>query len=70
MNQREINRVEKYLITYPQIRNNPAAIEELKNLCLDPKIGHPADANKQRQFRNARKNRDAAVLTLASSLTA
>jgi hypothetical protein len=68
MNQREINRVEKYLITYPQFKNSPEALEALKTLCLDPNIGHPADANKQRQFRTARKSRDAAVLTLASTI--
>lgn len=69
MNHREISRVERYLITYPQIKNSPQALEALKTLCLDPKIGHPADANRQRQFRNARKSRDAAVLTLANSVT-
>jgi hypothetical protein len=70
MNHREISRVERYLITYPQIKNSPEALETLKTLCLDPKIGHPADANKQRMFRNARKGRDAAVLTLANTITA
>lgn len=68
MNNREQARVEKYLITYPIIRNKPEAIEVLNKLCEDPSVGHPANALNQRQFRQARKNRDNAVHQLAESL--
>jgi hypothetical protein len=70
MNQREINRVEKYLLAYPQLKDNAEALEALKALCVDPKIGYPANANNQRQFRSHRKVRDAAVLSLANSVKA
>ena len=68
MNQREISRVEKYLLTYPQIKEDEKALDALKILCVDPKIGYPANANNQRAFRMHRKVRDAAVLGLANSL--
>lgn len=70
MNQREINRVEKYLLAYPQLKDNEKALEALKILCVDPKIGYPANANNQRAFRMHRKVRDAAVLGLANSIKA
>lgn len=65
MNKREQNRVEKYLVTYPNLRNNETAIERLKAMCVDPSIGHPANANNQRRFRHARKLRDEQVAQLA-----
>jgi len=65
MNKREQNRVEKYLITYPHLRNHEGALERLKALCVDPSIGHPANANNQRRFRHARKARDEQVAELA-----
>lgn len=68
MNNREKARVEKYLITYPHLRNIPKAIEELNILCKDPCVGHPANATNQRIFRQARKARDNAVHSLAESL--
>lgn len=68
MNKREQNRVEKYLITYPNIKNNPEALEQLKQLCLDPSIGYPCNATNQKMFRQARKKRDELVDQLAKSL--
>jgi hypothetical protein len=68
MNQRETKRVEKYLITYPQIASNPTALEQLKVLCADPSIGHPCNADNQKRFRHARKLRDTAVAELAKSI--
>ena len=68
MNNREKARVEKYLSIYPIISNNAQAIEALNKLCEDPCVGHPANALNQRQFRQARKNRDNAVHQLAESL--
>ena len=68
MNKREQNRVEKYLITYPQIKDNAQALEALKQLCLDPSIGYPCNATNQKMFRQARKRRDEQVAELAKSL--
>lgn len=68
MNKRELNRVEKYLITYPQINSNAEALEKLKQLCLDPSIGYPCNATNQKMFRQARKKRDELVADLARSL--
>jgi len=68
MNKREQNRVEKYLITYPQIKDNAVALETLKQLCLDPSIGYPCNATNQKMFRQARKRRDEQVAELAKSL--
>ena len=68
MNKREQNRVEKYLITYPKLRDNAVALETLKDLCKDPSIGYPCNATNQKMFRQARKNRDEQVATLAKGL--
>lgn len=65
MNHREQARVEKYLITYPHLTK---VIEDLKVLCKDPSIGHPANASNQKRFRHARKERDKAVANLAKSV--
>jgi len=64
MNQREQARIEKYLITYPHLNK---VLEDLKVLCKDPSIGHPANASNQKRFRHARKERDKAVALLAKS---
>lgn len=64
MNKREQTRVDKYLQLYPQL-NKPETIEALKQLCLDPSIGYPANANNQRLFRQFRKERDNKVAELA-----
>lgn len=65
MNQREQARIEKYLITYPHLNK---VLEDLKVLCKDPSIGHPANASNQKRFRHARKERDKAVALLAKSV--
>ena len=65
MNQREQTRIEKYLITYPHLNK---VLEDLKVLCEDPSIGHPANASNQKRFRHARKERDKAVALLAKSV--
>lgn len=65
MNQREKARIEKYLITYPHLNK---VLEDLKVLCKDPSIGHPANASNQKRFRHARKERDKAVALLAKSV--
>jgi hypothetical protein len=64
MNKREQTRVDKYLQLYPQL-NKPDTLELLKELCLDPSIGYPANANNQRLFRQFRKERDNKVAELA-----
>jgi hypothetical protein len=66
MNKREQTRVEKYLQLYPQL-NKPETIEQLKQLCLDPSIGYPPNANNQRLFRQFRKTRDDKVAELAKA---
>ena len=66
MNKREQTRVDKYLQLYPQL-NKPETIEVLKQLCLDPSIGYPANANNQRLFRQFRKERDNKVAELAKA---
>ena len=66
MNNREKNRVEKYLQLYPQL-NKPELIQELNKLCLDPSIGYPANANNQRLFRQFRKERENKIAELAKA---
>jgi len=68
MNQREKLRVQNYLLAYPLIDQNPEAKNALELLCVDPKIGFPAQADNQRKFRLARRNRDLAVEALNASI--